>query len=249
MATHCPPRSLCQLLRHFASVMVLVFSGFVTFMYINFADYARFGAVLRGAGGADSRSELAGSPAFVVVFHAVLALMIVSYFRTVCSDPGMVPLDWADDHDDEDEDAAEIAPRRAGSGERRRESAPAFCGFCAVPRPKRATHCVMCGRCVLKHDHHCPWVANCVGLLNYKFFWLFIFYAFLACLLIAVAMSAELRVIFGNAVPTPMHANRDGVQVLARAATAARGAHALHSHLRLRTRVVPLMPISAARRR
>ena len=50
MATHCPPRSLCQLLRHFASVMVLVFSGFVTFMYINFADYARFGAVLRGAG-------------------------------------------------------------------------------------------------------------------------------------------------------------------------------------------------------
>ena len=226
--------------------MVLIFSGFVAFMYSSFADYARFGAVLRGTGGADSRSELAGSPTFVVVFHTVLALMIVSYFRTVCSDPGMVPLDWADHHED-DADELALTPRRAGSGER--ASAPAFCGFCAVPRPKRATHCVMCGRCVLKHDHHCPWVANCVGLLNYKFFWLFIFYAFLACLLIAVAMSAELRVIFGNAVPAPMHANRDGVQVLACAATAARGAHALHSHMRLRTRVVPLMPFSAARRR
>ena len=35
-------------------------------------------------------------------------------------------------------------------------------------KPERAHHCSVTGCCVLRMDHYCVWVLNCVGLLNYK---------------------------------------------------------------------------------
>lgn len=57
-----------------------------------------------------------------------------------------------------------------------------FCKKCQARKPDRAHHCSTCRRCVLKMDHHCPWLATCVGLRNYKMFLLFLSYTTLLCL-------------------------------------------------------------------
>ncbi|KIM54450.1 hypothetical protein SCLCIDRAFT_1221931 [Scleroderma citrinum Foug A] len=68
----------------------------------------------------------------------------------------MVPLDVDDDGDDL------FSPVK-------------WCRKCWAPKPERTHHCSLCGRCVLKMDHHCPWLGSrCVGHRTYPSFFHFI---------------------------------------------------------------------------
>jgi len=85
-------------------------------------------------------------------------------------------------------------PRNIHTGHLRR------CGKCVSIRPikphlglkpYRAHHCKVCDRCVLKMDHHCVFLAQCIGHFNYKYFCLFVIYAIFSCgLYVAVSIPA-----------------------------------------------------------
>ncbi|CAD8083814.1 unnamed protein product [Paramecium primaurelia] len=61
-----------------------------------------------------------------------------------------------------------------------------ICYDCFIQTPDRSKHCEFCKRCVIKYDHHCPWVNNCVGNDNQSIFWLFLLFLFLDFLLIII---------------------------------------------------------------
>lgn len=76
------------------------------------------------------------------------------------------------------------------TGERR------FCRKCQIPKPDRAHHCSLCNVCILKMDHHCPWLGGrCVGLHNYHSFLLFLLYTTLLCIYVTIFTSS---VLFGD---------------------------------------------------
>ena len=49
-----------------------------------------------------------------------------------------------------------------------------YCSTCNIFRPPGVSHCKKCNCCVEKFDHHCPWVGNCIGKNNYKYFLIFL---------------------------------------------------------------------------
>ncbi|GAA6055471.1 hypothetical protein JCM3770_002844 [Rhodotorula araucariae] len=53
------------------------------------------------------------------------------------------------------------------------------------PKPERTHHCSVCQTCILKFDHHCPWIKGCVGLHNERYFLLFLCYFSVASLFAA----------------------------------------------------------------
>ncbi|PVD27119.1 hypothetical protein C0Q70_12271 [Pomacea canaliculata] len=110
----------------------------------------------------------------VVIFNTIVFLITMSHLRAVLSDPGVVPLPSAS-MDFSDLHSSQPPKNTTADGW-------TVCMKCETYRPPRAHHCRICQRCVRRMDHHCPWINNCVGEYNQKFFIQFLFYVGLASL-------------------------------------------------------------------
>ncbi|XP_016363531.1 palmitoyltransferase ZDHHC18-like isoform X3 [Sinocyclocheilus anshuiensis] len=119
---------------------------------------------------------------FIPVIGGVLFVFVIfTLLQTSFTDPGILPRALPDE-------AADIERQIDNSGSSTYRPPPRtkeilindqvvklkYCFSCKMFRPPRTSHCSLCDNCVERFDHHCPWVGNCVGKRNYRFFYAFI---------------------------------------------------------------------------
>ncbi|XP_061921247.1 zf-DHHC domain-containing protein [Entelurus aequoreus] len=142
----------------------------LTYFSVFYADYVVVQYVLIPAYSNSVWCTLHGS-----AFNVILLLLLACHSKAVFSDPGVVPLpETALDFSDFRSQSSRISDRGCEGW--------TVCSRCETYRPPRAHHCRVCQRCIRRMDHHCPWINNCVGELNQKYFIQFLFYTGVASL-------------------------------------------------------------------
>ncbi|GAV76567.1 zf-DHHC domain-containing protein [Cephalotus follicularis] len=119
-----------------------------------------------------------------VAFTAVALVCSFTYAVSIVTDPGRVPHTFMPDVEDAHNNPIHEIKRKGGDLR--------YCQKCSHYKPPRAHHCRVCKRCVLRMDHHCIWINNCVGHANYKGFFVFVLYAVVSCIYSLVLLVGSL---------------------------------------------------------
>ena len=107
----------------------------------------------------------------LLLFNPLSLMTIITHLRSMFISPGYVPIPFTQY---ESSKLPDISNSQSSNNESRNDL---YCNKCQNPRPPRSHHCKVCKKCTLKMDHHCHWVANCVGYYNQKNFYQFLFYS------------------------------------------------------------------------
>ncbi|XP_067119085.1 palmitoyltransferase ZDHHC9-like isoform X2 [Centruroides vittatus] len=145
------------------------------------------------------------SPVLPAVAGALFLFVFATLLRTSFSDPGVIPRASPE----EAADIEKLIEISNGSNSPTYRPPPRtkeiivngqtvklkYCFTCKIFRPPRASHCSLCDNCVERFDHHCPWVGNCVGKRNYRYFYMFIMSLAVLCVFIFANVTIHLAMV------------------------------------------------------
>eukprot|EP00927_Polykrikos_kofoidii_P001767 TRINITY_DN10689_c0_g1_i1.p1 TRINITY_DN10689_c0_g1~~TRINITY_DN10689_c0_g1_i1.p1 ORF type:complete len:491 (-),score=32.05 TRINITY_DN10689_c0_g1_i1:42-1475(-) len=126
---------------------------------------------------------------------ALFGKLFVDYARTSFTDPGRpgtqsdAGVAAAEELDSYVANDIELGPSQQS---KLFATATRKCVRCRGSKPFRCHHCRVCRRCVLRMDHHCPFVNNCVGLRNYPTFCMFLLDVVASCFIVALSLIPQL---------------------------------------------------------
>lgn len=129
---------------------------FIPWLWIPSQDTGRYGK--------EALQFFWASRIFLLVFTISCLMTVWSFLMAAMESPGLV------------ETTLTKSPfRKTGSDARLHHLS--WCRKCDWAKPARAHHCRSCKTCILRMDHHCPWIANCIGWNNQGHFLRFLSYA------------------------------------------------------------------------